>query len=241
LTQAFAVIAAVLLAAALRYSAGFGFSLAFVPLATLVIGFPDAVRLAVLFEVLVGALTAYVYRRELRVLDAFSLKAAALCGAALGTWLKPFLPAAVVIATSMGVIVLLCISLLWNLALTFRPSTIGRMAAGLSSGWLNSWSSMSGPPIVLYLLATDKSASSVKGRLVGYFALLYPVTLALMARAGEYKGFRFWPLAAAGLVLIAALHQLLRRLEISDVRRLRQTALIVILAAATVVLVKGLM
>ena len=149
---------------------GFGFSLFFVPLATLKIGFADAVRLAVAFEFIVSILMAYSYRRELHLADAAWLQICAIIGAALGVVLKSRIDSRVVLASSMGTIILLCLAFLKRISFRVAPSPVKTLMAGGLSGLLNTWSSLSGPPVVLYLLATQASAVSIKGRLVLIFS-----------------------------------------------------------------------
>jgi uncharacterized membrane protein YfcA len=67
---------------------GFGFSLFFVPLATLKIGFADAVRLAIVYELIVSCLMAYSYREDPHLVDAVWLEISSIAGAGIGVIVK---------------------------------------------------------------------------------------------------------------------------------------------------------
>ena len=217
---------------------GFGFSLFFVPLATLRIGFADAVRLAVAYELIVSWLMAYSYRRDLHLCDAAWLEVCALAGAGIGVVLKTRLDPRVVVGVSMSAIIVLCVLFLGRISFTCSPSPARALLAGGLSGLLNTWSSLSGPPVVLYFLATETSAPSIKGRLSGFFLILYCVTISLFVWRGEYAGFHYWMWLLVGSVVMVAAYPVVNRWAVADLLAIRRGALVFIVVAAAAVLVR---
>jgi uncharacterized protein len=217
---------------------GFGFSLFFVPLATLKIGFPDAVRLAIAYELIVSCLMAYTYRKDLHLLDALWLEISAIAGAGIGFVVKSRVDPQLVVAASMIVIIVLCFMFLWRISFTCSPSPAKAFFAGSLSGVLNTWSSLSGPPVVIYFLATERSAASIKGRLSGFFVLLYAATASLFLWRGEYAHFHYsWALLIGSILLVLA-YPVVNRVALTDLLAIRRGALVFIIVASALVLVR---
>ena len=203
------------------------------------IGFADAVRLAVAFEFIVSILMAYSYRRELHLADAAWLQICAIIGAALGVVLKSRIDSRVVLASSMVTIILLCLAFLKRISFRVAPSPVKTLMAGGLSGLLNTWSSLSGPPVVLYLLATQASAVSIKGRLSSFFLMLYGVTISLFIWRGEYTHFHYWTFLLVGSALILIAYPVANRLTLTDLVAIRRGALAFIVVSAVVVLARA--
>jgi uncharacterized protein len=138
----------------------------------------------------------------------------------------------------MVVIILLCVVFLKRISFTCSRSPERTFLAGSLSGVLNTWSSLSGPPVVLYFLATESSASSIKGRLSGFFLVLYGVTASLFVWQGEYSHFHYWMLLWVGSLGVAFLYPLANRLTLTDLLAIRRGALAFIVVAAAVVLAR---
>ncbi len=81
------LVAPVLVTLAVRARLGFGFSLTLVPLASLLIGFSEAVLLAIVLEVISGTAMAVEHRTRLRLLDAALMKLCSLGGLLAGVLL----------------------------------------------------------------------------------------------------------------------------------------------------------
>lgn len=184
---------------------------------------------------------AFQLRGRLRWLNAISLKAWGLLGLVAGVWLRTSADEAVVVTVSMAAIVVVCIMLLVvGEGFELQPSRSGLAFAGASSGFLNSWTSLSGPPVVLYYLLTERDALGVKGALTGYFAILYAVTFAFLAIGGEYSDFDGWPIVFSSILTILVAFPILRRSSGLLDLEIRRPALIVLGVTAALVAVRQL-
>jgi hypothetical protein len=225
---------------AVRHVLGFGFSLTFVPLASFFLATREAVLTAILLEIVIGLLVAVELRRHLRLRESVQLQLVSVLGIAGGLGaLRLFSPASLYrlsLVPLLAVALLLCVRP--NLKTT--PSRAKLAAAGLLSGAMNVWASFSGPPVVLYYLATEASASAIKGLLTGYFLLLYLFTAAGLAFTGEYGRFAAWLPTLLGAVVITVLFPLSRNLAGAAEPWFRRLAAGFLLLVAVAALVKAL-
>ena len=194
-----------------RMRLGFGFSLVLVPLVTLAADFNLAFHLAVPLEVVVGLGLAYRHRRRLRLFDAVWMKACGIAGAAVGTPLRFLISIDVLVIGAMSLILVTCAAWMLRPPRLVRPSRGLLAIAGGTSGALNSWTSLSGPPVVLYYLATAESQDDVQGSLAGYFIVLYLATLIFMVVGGQYAHFHdVWPLVGCLGCVVTLWHPVAR-------------------------------
>lgn len=234
-----ALAATVLAALVVRSRLGFGFSLTLVPLGAILIGFEDAVLLAIALEVVSGLAMAVEHRRRLRLLDATLLKACSYGGLLLGVALRGVVSRTLVIVVSMATILATCLWLLMKGTHGHRPrTTSGLVLAGSLSGLLNSWTSLSGPPVVFYYLRSEGDEGLVKGALTGYFVLLYMLTFATLWFTGGYHGFHYWPAVGVGSALIAVTYTRVRALAAAIRGDFQRLALGFIAISAVLVVAK---
>lgn len=220
-----------------RTALGFGFSLVFIPAGSVLLGFSTAFLVSIVLELVVSTLMAAQLRHHLQLLNAFTLKFWGFLGVVVGLMLRTVAREETVVGVSMAAIVVACLALLAADEFTVKRSRGKLMAAGASSGFLNSWTSLSGPPVVFYYLLTEEDQRGVRGALAGYFWILYSVTFLLLLVQGDYADFDAWPLLAGPLVSIAVSFPWLsrsRRLRELDIRR---PALILLAITATMVAV----
>lgn len=197
------ILVTVVLGLTIRYLLGFGFSMVFVPACSLLVPFSDAVILAVLYEVLIGAVMAVEYYGQLRLLSSVLLKLYAILGAYCGLYLTHYLSEHTILYVSMFSLLTAAVLLatwLRHYAVPHNHFTFG--LAGLASGFLNSWSSMSGPPIVIYFYSSHGPQSDIKAALTGYFLVLYVTTLLLFLWDGHYVGFPYYLETLLGFAVI---------------------------------------
>jgi uncharacterized protein len=223
-----------------RYLLGFGFSMLFVPLGSMILDFKTVVNLAVILEVGTGVLMAFQYRKQLRILDSMLLKVYAIFGAYCGLVIRHFVPTPLIIVTSMlCVIVATLMYLGQGKEVTHNRINLG--ITGVLSGLLNSWSSMSGPPVVIYYYSSAKSGGEIKAALTGYFLVLYLVTLGMFIFSGEYNGFKYFNAVAVGFLAMVVMYWILGKLvKVTPKERLRQFALLFMIVVASTVIVETL-
>jgi hypothetical protein len=217
-----------------RFRLGFGFSLVFVPLVTLLADFEQAFLTSIALEVVVGALLAWEHRDRLRMKEAAWLKVCGVAGAVAGVQIRHLVSLRAVVVSAMVVIVVTCVAQLARPSRVIRRSRPLLGAAGLTSGALNSWTSLSGPPVVLYYLATEDTDDGVRASLSGYFLLLYLFTLGLLAVTGSYRGYDGVELLVAGMTTIALLWRAARALAKRLPGEMTTASLALLLVAAFV-------
>jgi len=201
---------AVFLGAGLQSSTGFGFALVSAPILFALLGPQEAVSAGALLGIELSLLTLATERRMPRVLhrDAFALVAWSLPGLALGVLALRALPDRVLSA-------IVAVTVLAALALRLRGRTAARAAAppheraagliaarrwstaaaGVSSGALSTATSLSGPPLVLHLLARGVSPRQMRDTLAAVCVALAVLSVAALLIAGTF-------VVASGLLIL---------------------------------------
>lgn len=185
----------------LRGFSGFGFALAAVPLLSLLLEPAEVVPAVLLLQVLDGL---HVLPRILKLADWRGLTwlvAGALAGAPAGVWALTALPADAMRAAA-GLAVLAAVLVLWR-GWQFRrpPKPPLRLGIGLVSGLLGGAAAMSGPPVVIFFLASPLSAAVGRASLLGFFLL----TSAGNATLAWGAGLVSWGTLLLALMLFPAL------------------------------------
>ncbi|MGB7620803.1 MAG: sulfite exporter TauE/SafE family protein [Terriglobia bacterium] len=238
--QTFLIVLIILVAFYFRYLLGFGFSMIFVPLGSLILDFRIVVNLAVVLEVGTGVLMTYQYRKQLRIMDSMLLKAYAIFGAYCGLVIKHFVPTPIIIVTSMLCVITATLMFLGQ-GKEIPHNKINLGVTGVLSGLLNSWSSMSGPPVVIYYYSSTKSGGEIKAALTGYFLVLYLVTLGMFIYEGEYTGFKYFDAVAVGFLAMVVMYWILGKImKVTSKEKLRTFALLFMIVVASTVIVETL-
>jgi uncharacterized protein len=196
------LIATCFAAALLQAASGFGFAVIATPLFLLFVPPDQAVQLviiltAVLSAVVLPGLGDAVARGLL-----LRLLLGSLAGVPLGLIAFRLADPAWV-RRAIGAFVLVFAAALW---LARRRPAVARLAAtqardvgaGAVSGVLTAMIGMSGPPVLIYLLAAGAPPRMVRATLLAFFAVCYTVTLALHAAVNGVPGVT-WRIAA-GLI-----------------------------------------
>lgn len=223
-----------------RFRLGFGFSLVVVPAMSIFAGFSNAVLTAIVLEVVVGLLLAWEHRGDLRMGEAIWLKVCGVGGAVVGVAVRELVSLQTIVVSAMSLISLTCALQLLGLRPRLRRSRPLLATAGIASGALNSWTSLSGPPVVLYYLATEDTDERVKGSLSGYFVLLYVVTFALLLADGQYAGYEGGWALVGGLLAVTVGRQPARDLSQRLPGELATISLLLLLITAVVTGVRAL-
>jgi len=185
---------AVLLGAGLQSATGFGFALVSAPILFALLGPQEAVSAGALLGIELSALTLATERRVPSVLrgDALALVAWSLPGLALGALALRELPDRVLsVLVAAGVLVALGLRLRGRgRARAGEPLGPSRpwmtAAAGVSSGALSTATSLSGPPLVLHLLARGVSPQQMRDTLAAVFVALAALTVVALLIAGAF-------------------------------------------------------
>ncbi|MEW6267774.1 MAG: sulfite exporter TauE/SafE family protein [Thermodesulfobacteriota bacterium] len=183
------------LAGLLRGFTGFGLALAAVPALTLVADPVEVVPCVILLQVIAGLQLLPRTWRDADWRALAPLLVAALVATPLGTVLLDDVPADPMRA-AIGVVVLAAVVLLGaGVAPRDEPSLAAKLAIGAVSGLLNGSTAMAGPPVIVYFLATQRSAAASRASLLTYFFVLSLAGLASVAAAGLVSS-RTWLLGA---------------------------------------------
>ncbi|MEM0953904.1 MAG: sulfite exporter TauE/SafE family protein [Pseudomonadota bacterium] len=166
-------------ASLLRAFTGFGFALTAVPVFALFFEPTQVVVLCTTLVFLLGIQTFPIYRQALDLPKRWPMFAAAIPGTALGVvlllWFEPNQ-----FRLSLGVLTIVASVFLAR----FRPRQVisrPRIASfvGLLAGICNGAFAVPGPPIIVYVMATEKDPATCRGLMIGYFS--FTAVLALCA------------------------------------------------------------
>lgn len=168
--QSLAVLAAIIFGAAVvRGLTGFGFAILAVPLMGLVIPPAQAVLLAIILQMLIGPFglgkaKGHIDRKLVGGVALF-----AMLGTPIGLWVLAHTPhdtARLIIA----VIAVGCFgTFLVKRAPTPNPAPLHMAATGLSSGLLNGFAAMPGPPVILYFVRSGVPPLTARGSMILVF------------------------------------------------------------------------
>jgi hypothetical protein len=162
-----------------RGYSGFGFSMGAVPILSTVLAPSLAVPSVLFLELAIAAFTLKSERAHIAYAVVSPILAGALVGTPLGLALLSHAPDDLM-RIIMGFFVAGAILIVWRR----RRSTItvgkrGLIVAGLISGLMNGGSAMSGPPVVVAVMATDLPAQRIRGTLIFYIACSATIALVL--------------------------------------------------------------
>lgn len=181
---------------------GFGFSLLIVPPLSLVVGAKDSVVLANTMSSFVTLMMAVRLRGEVHRGLFARLFAAACVGMPLGLlvlvvidpdWLQ----------ACIALLVMGSAALVWRRFRLRVSGVVPDAVAGLLSGILNTSTSMSGPPVVVYLQGRGIEHGRFRATLSAYFVAVGLVAVALFVASGRYDRTT-WFEAAVALPALAA-------------------------------------
>lgn len=183
MTSLFVILSA-FIAALLRGFTGFGFSIAAVPLLSLVLPPARVVPLAVVLLVLasVGDLCAAARITDWRSL--VWLSPGMVVGTPLGLWILTRMSANNARLTIGALILGSVVVLGRGLRLPAHPPKWMIGLVGVVSGVMNGVAAMSGPPVVAYVMALPHSAVVIRATSLVFFAFTAMVALVPFAAAG---------------------------------------------------------
>lgn len=192
-------VAAILLLAAMaafiQALSGFGFSLFIVPPLAVILGPQDTVVLANLLGFVGNTLQFVRLRKLVERRQATTLAIGSFIGMPIGLAVLLLVdPIALQFGIAVAVI-LFTLALMRGLEL-HGGGTPGDVAVGFTSGMLNTSTSMSGPPVIIYLHGKRLAPQAFRATINAFFLSTGVVALILLAGAGTIR----WEL----VVLVAA-------------------------------------
>ncbi len=185
---AVAVVVLAATAAFIQAVSGFGFSLFIVPILALLLGPRDTVVLANVLSTFSNAMQVrnIGYAAERRTAALLMLGSAA--GMPLGLAVLLLVnPRALQIVIALAVI---GFTLVLMRGISFHAAgTLGDAFAGFTSGLLNTSTSMSGPPVVLYLQSKGLAPLQFRATISLFFLITSAIAVGLVAIAGVIKPY----------------------------------------------------
>lgn len=185
--------AAVFAGAGLQSATGFGFALIAAPILFATLGPREAVSAGVLLGSAINVLTLATERRVPRVLggEALALVAWSLPGLALGALALRELPERLLsVLVALGVLGGLALRLrarrTRSAGAQLRSRRWSAPLAGLSSGALSTSTALSGPPIVLHLLARGVAPEQMRDTLAAVFVALAVLSAPALLISGTF-------------------------------------------------------
>lgn len=220
LALAIVVLAAV--AAFIQALSGFGFALFIVPFLAILIGPRDTVLLANLLSTFSGAVQATHLRHSAERRMAGVLMLGSCIGMPIGLAVLLLVDPDVLSLLIAGMVILFTVLLMRGLAM-HSAGRIGDFAAGITSGVLNTSTSMSGPPVVLYLQGRGMAPLQFRATIAAFFFVTSSIGVALLLIAGGGKPYVFGAFALCVPAVFAgqrAGNLLFKRVDVVAFRRL---------------------
>ena len=175
---------AILFAAILRGFTGFGFALAAVPLASLVMPPSRTVAAILVMQLLIGIRDCVMEWRQADRATLLRLTIGAAIGMPLGVAALALAPAPLIRA-ALGAAVLAAVALTWKpRRAAHRPHRGLTLATGFASGIFHGLAAMAGPPVVAYFLAFETRLAVMRSSLMVFFPVVSLLGLPMVAVAG---------------------------------------------------------
>jgi uncharacterized membrane protein YfcA len=190
LPTALAIVALAATAAFIQSLSGFGFALFIVPFLALLIGPKDTVLLSNLMSTLSSGSQSIWLRHSADRRTAGVLLAGAIVGMPMG------LAVLLLLDPEALKLVIACMVIFFTLLLMrgFRlhaAGTLGDVAAGLTSGVLNTSTAMSGPPVVLYLQGKGLPPLNFRATIASFFGVSSALGVILLVATGTAEAYVF--------------------------------------------------
>ena len=171
-------------ASLLRGFTGFGFALAAVPLASLVLPPRPVVTAALLMQTAIGLRDCIAERHAADRGAVMWLTLGAVGGTPIGLWALTALPMSAV-RLALGTLVALAVAITWRPRLrATRPLTRWTLLTGFASGVCNGLAAMAGPPAIFFFLAFEPDRMVTRSSLMVLFPLVSLLAVIVAAAAG---------------------------------------------------------
>lgn len=177
-------LAMVFAAGLLRGFTGFGFSLAAVPLLSLVMPPASAVPVVLLLQLLVSLSGLRDALRLCHWRSVLLLATGAAIATPVGAWGLAHLEAAPVRLVIAAVVVAGAAVLAWGFRLGSAPSGAGVLPFGMAAGLFNGLAGIPGPPVIAYYLASPVASGTARSSMIVIFLITSVFALAPLAWLG---------------------------------------------------------
>ena len=172
------------LAAFIRAISGFGFALVLAPLLTLITGAQSVVVIVVILSTISNIMVLFHITRDIDLRNVTFLGLGGIFGVPLGAYLLSTLdPSAIKLAIAVLVIPFSVLLLLGH-SHRFKRNSLGCTIAGFMGGVLGASTSISGPPVVLFLVNQGLIKERFVGTLAAYFLVINVLSISAFQSLG---------------------------------------------------------
>ncbi|MDP2931170.1 MAG: sulfite exporter TauE/SafE family protein [Chloroflexota bacterium] len=218
---------------------GFGFALVSVPILIMFLSPKAVVPIVIMDSIAINVMILFEARKWLDLRRIWPLIVASIIGLPVGTYLLVVLNVSV-LKILIGVITIpFAIALMLGFKKEIRNEKLALSLIGLLAGVLNASTSLSGPPIILFLINQGVEKLVFRANLVAYFMVLAVATTAALAVGGVVTGavikYSLWFLPAAILGTLVGMRLAHRVNE----KVFRNAALIIVTIAALASVASG--
>ena len=233
---AVAIVALAATAAFIQALSGFGFALFIVPFLAILIGPQDTVLLSNLLSTFSGAVQSRALRHAADRRTAAILMAGSVVGMPFGLAALLLLDANAMKLVIAVMVILFTVLLMRGFSL-HAAGTLGDLATGVTSGLLSTSTSMSGPPVVLYLQGKGLEPLQFRATIATFFFVSSATSVILLLVTGSARVYVF---VALGLCIPAVFagqklgNRLFHRIDAVLFRRMVYAILLVSGVAAIV-------
>jgi len=178
----------VLAAAFIRSITGFGYALLATPLLTLVFDAKSVVVMNIILGTVTNILVLWQTRRYVDFRRFLFISLGGIVGIPLGTYLLVRLDPSIIKLAIAGLVIPFSVLLLLGHSHQFKRDTLGCGVAGGISGVLAGSTSLSGPPVVLFLLNQGLVTQRFVATLAAYFLLIGVLCIGAFSSLGMVTG-----------------------------------------------------
>ena len=182
MTDLVVIAVAMVIAAGIQVTMGFGFALVAIPIVAVVEDPKVAVVLITAVGVPITLWNTYRWRRHLRVREMLTVAGASLVGMPLGALVLTRAPDRA-LTLAIGIVVLVLTAWLWR-GLRLPPGPRTEISAGVTSGALATSTGTNGPPLVIAFQATGMERDEFRATLAGCFLVQGVVAFTIFAANG---------------------------------------------------------
>ncbi len=168
------------------------------------------------------------------------LLVAGLAGIPIGTWILLYLDVATLKIFAGTIVALTALALIVGFRREIKNKLTGFAITGFASGVLNGSTTMSGPPVVLFLANQGTKKDDFRADLVAYFSVLFLLTIPFYFVNGlltneviNYTIMLFPAMVVGSLAGMAIVHKV-------DDELFRKISLVLVLLSGLVALASGL-
>lgn len=185
---------------------GFAFALIAIPLLSVSILPVELVPTCVLLSLIINIIMYAKRRTKLGIMDIKLLILFGIIGTYPGIWLLNFFSGDIIKFSAGIVILFTSLSLFLGKSIKFKNESTGMSITGLISGILNGSTSMSGPPIILYLANNNSHKEEIRSAMPSFGIITNVLAIIIYGFNGNLTGPVLHHFIISAPVLVAGVY-----------------------------------